>query len=162
MVNVYLSQLAYKWLQTATKKRDLLHVWIKYLQHHPKCVHLWMKLTEVQIYTEMIFLTQLNLLQVIKWKYNITDSVYSVCNKYLCLEYLVLVISDETASEVKSIVNSTFDTQMGNQTINMNKGIWQLYIIVEAYLTFTMSSTRTPKELMYIIIEDLGCNKIEK
>ena len=85
-----------------------------------------------------------------------------MCNKYLCLEYLVLVISDETASEVKSIVNSTFDTQMGNQTINMNKGIWQLYIIVEAYLTFTMSSTRTPKELMYIIIEDLGCNKIEK
>ena len=85
-----------------------------------------------------------------------------MCNKYLCLEYLVLVISDETASEVKSIVNSTFDTQMGNQTINMNKGIWQLYTIVEAYLTFIMSSTRTPKELMYIIIEDLGCNKIEK
>ena len=65
------------------------------------------------------------------------------------LEYLVLVISDETASEVKSNVNSTFDTQMENPLINMNKGIWQLYFIVEAYLTFIIFSTRTPKELMY-------------
>ena len=72
-----------------------------------------------------------------------------MCNKYLFLEYLVLVISNETASVVKSNVRSTFDTQIGNPLINMNKGIWQLYFIAEAYLTFAISSLRTPKELMY-------------
>ena len=85
-------------------------------------------------------------------------------SKYLFLGYLVLVIPDETSSEVQSNVNSTFDTQLGNQTINMNKGIWQLYFIAEAYLiysTLTIPSTRTPKNRQ-ILIEDLGCNKIEK
>ena len=69
-------------------------------------------------------------------------------NKYLFLGYLVLVISDEISSEVKSKVKSAFDTQMGNQTIKMNKGIWQFYFIAEAdltYSTLTIPSTRTPK-----------------
>ena len=56
-------------------------------------------------------------------KNNIPNPVYSVCIEYLLVDYLVLVNSNDTGSEVKSNVKSTFDNQMRNQDINLTEGI---------------------------------------